>query len=103
MNCHMPEALAEDTAWGLKALSTKGNKASSVGILRRSSSSTMKYRYLLERWVARLKYSGLAANHCWRSVTNSDSKAGMAKPRRMRSHKSAGKLKWVTWGLTKSV
>ena len=41
MNCHMPIALAEDTAWGLKALSTNGSNASSLGMLRRSSSSTI--------------------------------------------------------------
>ncbi len=41
MNCHMPEALADEIACGLKALSMKGSKASSVGMRRRSSSSTM--------------------------------------------------------------
>jgi hypothetical protein len=41
MNCHMPAALALDTAWGLKALSMNGSSAISVGMLRRSSSSTM--------------------------------------------------------------
>jgi len=41
MNCHMPAALALDTAWGLKALSTKGKSASSVGMPRNSNSSTM--------------------------------------------------------------
>ena len=41
MNCHMPDALADDIASGLNALSMKGNSASSVGMPRRSSSSTM--------------------------------------------------------------
>ena len=34
-------ARAVETAWGLKALSMKGSKASSVGMPRRSISSTM--------------------------------------------------------------
>jgi hypothetical protein len=37
----MPEALTRDIACGLNALSMKGNKASSMGIFLRSSSSTM--------------------------------------------------------------
>ena len=53
MNCHMPAALAEDTACGLNADSMKGSKANSVGMLRFSSSSTMKNRYLRERSVMR--------------------------------------------------
>ena len=40
-NCHMPAALALDTACGLKALSTKGKNASSVGMPRNSNSSTV--------------------------------------------------------------
>jgi hypothetical protein len=49
----MPAARALETACGLKALSTNGSSASSVGMLRRSSSSTMWNRYLLERSVMR--------------------------------------------------
>jgi hypothetical protein len=41
MNCHMPAARALETACGLKALSMKGSRASSMGMLRRSISSTM--------------------------------------------------------------
>ena len=41
MNCHMPEALALDRASGLKALSMNGSSASSVGMPRRRTSSTM--------------------------------------------------------------
>eukprot|EP00731_Ephydatia_muelleri_P005299 Em0002g1475a len=40
MNCHMPAALALDTACGLKALSTKGKNTSSVRMPRNSNSST---------------------------------------------------------------
>ncbi len=53
MNCHMPAALALDTACGLKADSTKGSSASSVGICRSSSSSTLWNRYMRERSVMR--------------------------------------------------
>jgi hypothetical protein len=53
MNCHMPAARALDTACGLNALSMKGSSASSAGMLRRSSSSTMWNRYLRERSVMR--------------------------------------------------
>ena len=86
----MPAALALDTACGLKALSMKGSKASSVGILRRSSSSTMWNRYLLDRPVMRWMYSGRLEYHCSRSETSESCKSGIANPRRMRSHNSLG-------------
>ena len=41
MNCHMPDALATDSACGLKALSMNGSKASSEGNPRFCTSSTM--------------------------------------------------------------
>jgi hypothetical protein len=41
MNCHMPDALADDMACGLKALSMNGSKANSVGMPRRCTSSMM--------------------------------------------------------------
>ena len=41
MNCQMPEACAREYAIGLKALSTIGSSASSIGMPRRSISSTM--------------------------------------------------------------
>ncbi|MCY1358219.1 hypothetical protein D9M69_447460 [compost metagenome] len=53
MNCHMPAARALETACGLKALSMYGSSANSVGMLRRSSSSTMWKMYLFERSVMR--------------------------------------------------
>ena len=39
--CHRPAACAEDNATGFIALSTKGSSASSVGMPRFSTSSTM--------------------------------------------------------------
>ena len=45
----------------------------------------------------RCMYSGRLAYHSSRSRTGSLSRLGMAKPRRMRSHRSAGGVSAATW------
>ena len=90
MNCHSPEACAREYAIGLYALSTIGRSASSVGIPRRSSASTMWKRYFRLRSTKIRSCSGRCAYQACRWTTTGLTRSGIAKPARMRIQRSSG-------------